>query len=175
MEEIFDIYTRDGKYLWTAPKAVCHSENPGFYHKPVWIRIINSKNEILVQKRAACKKNHPNKRCMWASGHVLAWETTTEWAIREVYEELGVQTKWEDYKFICEYIVDETREIAQIYLLKLDLDINEFKLQEEEVAEVKWLTYDEFKELFNSKDFVEHSDEYKEFTLNILKENLSES
>ena len=173
MEEIFDIYTRDGKHLWTAPKSVCHSENPGFYHKPVWIRIINSKNEILVQKRAATKKNHPNKRCMWASGHVLAWETTTEWAIREVYEELGVQTKKEDYKFICEYIVDETREIAQIYLLKLDLDINEFKLQEEEVAEVKWLTYDEFKELFNSKDFVEHSDEYKEFTLNILKENLS--
>ena len=173
MEEIFYIYTRDGKYLWTAQKLVCHSENPGFYHKPVWIRIINSKNEILVQKRAATKKNHPNKRCMWASGHVLAWETITEWAIREVYEELGVQTKEEDYKFICEYIIDETWEIAQIYLLKLDLDINEFKLQEEEVAEVKWLTYDEFKELFNSKDFVEHSDEYKEFTLNILKENLS--
>jgi len=173
MEEIFDIYTRDGKHLWTAPKSVCHSENPGFYHKPVWIRIINSKNEILVQKRAATKKNHPNKRCMWASGHVLAWETITEWAIREVYEELGVETKEEDYKFICEYIVDETWEIAQIYLLKLDLNINEFKLQEEEVAEVKWLTYDEFKELFNSKDFVEHSDEYKEFTLNILKENLS--
>ena len=173
MEEIFDIYTRDWERLGTKEKSICHSENPGFYHKPVWIRIINSKNEILVQKRAATKKNHPNKRCMWASGHVLAWETITEWAIREVYEELGVQTKEEDYKIICEYIVDETWEIAQIYLLKLDLDINEFKLQEEEVAEVKWLTYDEFKELFNSKDFVEHSNEYKEFTLNILKENLS--
>ena len=59
MEEVFDIYTRDGKYLWTASKADCHSENPGFYHKPVWIRIINSKNEILVQKRAACKKIIP--------------------------------------------------------------------------------------------------------------------
>ena len=173
MEEIFDIYTRDGKYLWTASKADCHSENPGFYHKPVWIRIINSKNEILVQKRAACKKNHPNKRCMWASWHVHAGETIVEWAMREVYEELGIKTKESDYKFICEYIVDETREIAQIYLLKLDLDINEFKLQKDEVAEVKWLNYDEFKNLFNSEDFVEHSNEYREFTLNILKDNFT--
>jgi len=173
MEEIFDIYTRDGNHLWSAPKSVCHNENPGFYHKPVWIRIMNSKNEILVQKRAACKKSHPNKRCMWASWHVHADETIIQWAIREVYEELGVKTKETDYKFICEYIVDETREIAQIYLLKLDLDINKFKLQKDEVSEVKWLNYDEFKELFNSKDFVEHSDEYKEFTLNILRENFN--
>ena len=173
MDEIFDIYTRDGKYLWTAPKAVCHSENPGFYHKPVRIWIINSKNEILVQKRAATKKDDPNKRDMPSAGHVLAGETIVDGAIREVYEELGAKTKETDYKFICEKIVDETREIVQIYLLKLDLDIDEFKLQKEEVAEVKWLTYNDFKELFYSEDFVEHSDEYREFTLKYIKENLS--
>jgi isopentenyldiphosphate isomerase len=39
-------------------------------------------------------------------------------------------------------------------LLKLNLEENEFNLQKEEVAEVKWLTYDEFKELFYSEDFV---------------------
>ena len=57
MEEIFDIYTREGKYLGKKEKSICHSSNPGFYHKPVWIWIINDKNEILVQKRAASKKN----------------------------------------------------------------------------------------------------------------------
>ena len=130
MEEIFDIYTRDGKYLWTASKSVCHSEDPGFYHKPVWIWIIDKyKNKILVQKRAAIKKSHPNKWDIPCAGHVLAGETTIDWAIREVYEELGIKTKEPDYKFICEYIVDETREIAQIYLLKLDLDIDKFKLK----------------------------------------------
>ncbi|MBO7504768.1 hypothetical protein J6T66_01040 [bacterium] len=86
---------------------------------------------------------------------------------------MGVKTKEEDYKFICEYIVDKSWEIAQIYLLKLDVDIDDFKLQKEEVAEVKWLTYNDFKELFYSEDFVEHSDEYREFTLKILRENLS--
>ena len=55
MEEIFDVYTRDGKYLGTESKSFCHSENPGVYHKPVWIWIINDNKEVLVQKRAACK------------------------------------------------------------------------------------------------------------------------
>jgi isopentenyldiphosphate isomerase len=67
---------------------------------------------------------------------------------------LGIETKEENYKFICEYIIDEIFTIAQIFLLKLNLEVNEFKLQKEEVAEVKWLTYDEFKELFYSEDFV---------------------
>ena len=128
MEEIFDIYTRDGKHLWTAPRSVCHSENPGFYHKPARIWIINDDDKILVQKRAATKKNHPNKRDMPSAGHVLAWEKTIDGAIRETHEELGVETKKEDYKFICEYIADKAFEIAQVFLLKLNLDINKFKL-----------------------------------------------
>ena len=173
MEEIFDIYTRDGKHLWTAPRSVCHSENPGFYHKPARIWIINDKDKILVQKRAATKKNHPNKRDMPSAGHVIAWEKTIDGAIREVDEELGVETKKEDYIFICEYLIDEIFTIGQIFLLKLNLKVNEFKLQEEEVAEVKWLNYDEFKKLFYSEDFVWTDNDYKEFILNMLKENLS--
>ena len=171
MEEIFDIYTRDGKHLWTAPKSVCHSENPWFYHKPVRTWIINDKNEILVQKRAAIKKHNPNKWDMPSAGHVVAWESTIDWAIRETYEELGVKTNENDYKFIWEYICDPAWEIAQVFLLKLDLDIDKFKLQKEEVAEVKWLTYDEFKKLFYSEDFVRFNDEYREIVLKILKDN----
>lgn len=174
MEEIFDIYTREWKHLGTKEKSVCHGENPGFYHKPAWTRIINSENETLVQKRAACKKNNPNKWDMPSAGHVVAWETTIDGAIRETYEELGVETKENDYKFIWEYICDPAWEIAQVFLLKLDLDIDEFKLQKEEVAEVKWLNYDEFKKLFYSEDFVESDEEYKEMILNMLKDNFNE-
>ena len=45
--------------------------------KRVKVLLINSKNEILVQKRAACKKNHPNKWDMPSAGHVDAGETIT--------------------------------------------------------------------------------------------------
>lgn len=174
MEEIFDIYSRDGKYLGKTEKSKCHSKNPGFYHKPVWIWIINSKNEILVQKRASCKKIHPNEWDMPSAGHIVAGETPIQGAIRETYEELGIETKVSDYKFIGEYIMDKSFEIAQVYLLKLDLEISECKLQKEEVAEVKWLSYDEFKKLFYSTEFVPFDDEYRELVLKLLKDNFNE-
>ncbi len=171
MEEIFDIYTREGEYIGTKEESICHSKNAGFYHKPVWIWIINSKNEILVQKRSNDMKNHANKWDMSSAGHVISGETPMQGAIREVYEELGITTQRSDYKFIGEYIADEFFEIAQVYLLKLDLDVIKLKLQKEEVSEVKWLCYDDFKKLFYSKDFVTFDDEYRKLVLKLLEDN----
>lgn len=167
MEEIFDVYTRDGKYLGTKEKSFCHSKNPGVYHKPTWIWIINSKNEVLVQRRASCKKTCPN---LWENcgGHVDAGESMIEGTIREVYEELGIKTKEEDYKFLFEYICDITFEIASVYLLKLDLSINEFKIKEDEVSDIKWLDFNDFKKLFYSSEFVGYGIDYKDLVINTL-------
>ena len=98
MEELFDVYTRDGEYLGIKPKSECNAKDAGFYHKPAWIWIINSKNEVLLQKRASCKKNNPDKWDMPSAGHVDAGESVIDGAIRETYEELGLETKAEDYK-----------------------------------------------------------------------------
>lgn len=168
MEEIFDIYTREGEYLGTKPKSFCHSENPGVYHKPVWIWIINDNKEVLVQKRAACKKKNPNKWDMPSAGHVVAGETIIEGAIRETYEELGVKTTASDYKFMFEYIKDSSFELAQVYLMKKNIE--EFKLQETEVAEVKWLDYEEFKKLLLSDDFAPHDFTYRELVIKMFDE-----
>lgn len=173
MKEFLDIYTRDGKHIGIKEKTICHSKNPGFYHKPVWIWIINNHNQVLVQKRASCKKDNPNEWDMPSAGHVIAGETSIQGAIRETYEELGIKTTETDYQFIGEYIDDKSFEIAQIYLLKLDLDIKKLKLQKEEVSEVKWMSYDEFKDLFYSKDFVDFDDEYKNMVLKLLKNNFN--
>ena len=173
MEEIFDIYTRDGKYLGTKEKSVCHSENPGFYHKPVWIWIINNKNEILVQKRASCKKNFPNLWDMPSAGHIISGETPIQGAIRETYEELGIKTTENDYLFVGEYIADISFEIAQIYLLKLDLDISKFHIQKDEVSEIKWISFNEFEKLFYSDDFVPFEDEYRLLVLNLLRKTFN--
>ncbi len=170
MEEIFDIYTRDGKHLGTKEKTVCHSSNPGFYHKPVWIWIINDNNEILVQKRAATKKKSPNKWDMPSAGHVVAGETVLEGAIRETFEELGVETIESDYKFMFEYIKDSSFELAQVYLVKKN--ISNFKLQEDEVSEVKWLSFDEFKKLIYSDEFAPHDMEYKDLVVKMFEDYL---
>ena len=69
IEEMLDTYTRDGKYLGVKTKTECHSENPGFYHKPAWTWVYNSKGEILVQKRAMCKKRFSGLWDMPCAGH----------------------------------------------------------------------------------------------------------
>lgn len=175
MDEIFDIYTREGKHLGTALKKDCHSSNPGFYHKPVWIWIINSKGEVLIQKRAKTKKNFP---CLWdmpSAGHTHAGETPIEGAIRETKEELGIDTNREDYEFICEYIYSSGWEIAQVYILKLDIDIYKLVLSEDEVETVKWLNYDEFIDIFYSDKFVPLDKEYKDMISEILLTKLEKN
>ena len=172
MEEILDIYTRDGEYLGSKPKSVCHSSNPGFYHKPVWIWIINNRGEILLQKRAKTKKNFPDLWDMPSAGHVEAGENPIVGAIRETEEELGLKTTENDYLYVGEFIADISWELAQIYLLKTDKEISDMKLQIEEVAEVKWVSLEEFKNLFYSNEFVPFADEYRTLVINLLEEHI---
>jgi isopentenyl-diphosphate delta-isomerase type 1 len=169
MEEILDIYSKDGKYLGTKTREECHDKQPGFYHKPVWIWIINSKNEVLVQKRSSVKKSFPNYWDMSCAGHVEAGESFIRGAVRETAEELGVVTNEEDYVYAGEYISEEAWEIGQIYLLKIDIELENIKLQVEEVAEVKWLSFEEFKKLFYSQDFIPYDEEYKEMSIELIQ------
>ena len=61
MEELFDVYDINGDYIGVKPKSFCHSKNPGVFHKPVWIWIVNANGQVLLQKRAATKKFIINK------------------------------------------------------------------------------------------------------------------
>ncbi len=168
--EVLDIYTRDGKHLGTKTREECHQENPGFYHKPVWIWVINNNGEVLVQKRSSKKKSFKGYWDIPSAGHVDAGESTIDGAIRETKEELGLDTKAEDYEYIGEYISDTTWELGQVYILKTDKKIEDMSLQEEEVEEVKWLPFEEFKKLFYSDLFIPYDDEFKEMSVKIIKE-----
>ena len=168
-EELLDVYTRDGKYLGVRTRAECHTENPGFYHKPAWSWVYNSKGEILVQKRAMCKKRYAGFWDMACAGHVDAGESPMDGAIREAKEEIGLDVSKNDIKFMGELIQDEDYwEIGQIFFIKTDKEINEFVLQKDEVEEVKWLKYDAFKKLFYSDIWAPCSDEYKTLIISMF-------
>lgn len=170
MEEILDVYTRDGTYIGKEKKSYCRSkENRGVYYKPAWIWIVNSKGEVLVQKRANQKRYYPNKWDMSSAGHVTAGEATIQGAVREIEEELGIKVLEKELIFITEYLYDDIFQLGQVYLLKKDIDISEMKLQTEEVSEVKWLKLEDFKQLFYSDLFVPLEEEYRKVVLEMLK------
>lgn len=172
MEEKLDIYTREGKYLGVKTRAECHVQNPGFYHKPAWTWAYNSKGEILVQKRSMQKKKFPGLWDMPCAGHVEAGESAKNGAIREAKEEIGIDVNEEDLKFMFEYIEDDAWEIGQVFCFKLDKKVEEMLLQKEEVEEVKWLNFEEFKELLYSNKWVPMDKEYKDLVVENLEKEL---
>lgn len=172
MEEMFDVYDENGKYLGVKPKSFCHSKNPGVFHKPVWIWIFNSKGEILIQKRAETKKFMPNKWDGSATGHVVAGEDSLQGCIREVYEEIGMLFNEKDFEFMGEFPAPEVWEFGQVYLLKTDFAIDKIKMQEEEVSDVKWIGFEKFKKLFLSEQFMPYGINYKLRICEIIKKQL---
>ena len=64
-----------------------HDKN--LLHNEVATFIINSKNQMLLEKRSITKRFNPGK---WGlcSGHVGAYESLEEAALREIKEEVGL-------------------------------------------------------------------------------------
>ena len=170
-------YGRNARYIWflgIKSRSFCHGGNPGVYHKSVWIWIVNSKGEILVQKRALTKKKGPGKWDMSSAGHIDAGESCLQGCVRETTEELGIDVKEEDFIFLKDFINQRGLEIVQVYLLKKDINIADVKLQKEEVECIKWLNYEEFVELLYSEDFCNHALEYKDWVAETLKQYIKE-
>ncbi len=166
---MLDTYDLGGKFLGVKTRTFCHGVKPGVYHKPVWIWIKSKNGKILVQKRSDDKKENPGKWDMPSAGHVNAGESIIEACVRETKEELGIDVKESEFVFQKQIVNQEGWELAQVYILELDTEIDNFVLQKEEVSDVKWLIYNEFKKLYLSDDFCEEPIFYKKWVLEILK------
>lgn len=170
MKEMLSVFSRDGKYIGSRTRNFCHSENPGVYHKSVFIWFINSKGEVLVTKRNQNKKQYPGKWEMAVAGHVDDGETIVDTCLREIKEELGINVLKDEIQYLTEWIIDEEWELAQIYLVKKDVDLKDITLEEDELDDVKWLNYNDFLDLLYSDKFCEYKNkEYKKYIARVLK------
>lgn len=170
MEEMLDTFDINGNFTGVKSRKFCHGENPGVYHKPVWIWIVNSKGEILIQKRSKIKKNNPSKWDLSSAGHVEAGETCLYGCVREIYEELGIQTEEKDFVFVKQFVQQHAWELVQLYILKKDIDIKNVKLQTEEVECVKWISYNDFIKILYTDEFCSHTKEHRDLFAEILKD-----
>lgn len=128
-----------------------NSLEKGEYRISVHIWIINSKSELLIQQRSETSKKFPS---MWAQtgGGVLAGETSKEAVKREAKEELGINVEDEELYYISSYV--RTRDIVDVWLVKKDIDIDDLELQKEEVAEAKFVSFEDFDNMIKDKKVV---------------------
>jgi len=170
--ELLDIFDKTGKHIGTMEREEAHKENVGVYHKPVHIWFVNDNGEVLVQKRAAIKKQHPNEWDIPSAGHVDAGEDLLTACQRETEEELGIKLSKEKFQFQCETLNQKGWEFAQHYLVRDNTKIENMTIDPKEVAEVRWLSLKDFEKLLYSVEFVPHSKEYKDTVLKFIKKAL---
>ncbi len=165
MEEILDIFDENGNPTGRVKeKKQAHAD--GEWHKTAHIWIINSKNELLLQRRSPNKPTHPNMWDISAAGHISAGESVLEGAVRELKEELGVSADKEQFKHLFTVKQNKNpknREFAEVYLVKLDLPVSQYVFEDDEVAEVKYIPYKVLQRMVEEKaeGILQHEEEYR--------------
>ncbi|MDR1694428.1 MAG: NUDIX domain-containing protein [Lactobacillaceae bacterium] len=145
MTEYWDLYDVNGRLI--DAKMVRDEEIPeGAYHLSVNIWIVNSKNEILIQKRSPNKKKLPNIWVESAGGAVISGENSFEGAVRETEEELGFKPDVVHLQKIHNFIL-RNNTLVDVWMLRQDIDVKDMYVDKEEVSEVMWVSFNKLMKL----------------------------
>jgi isopentenyldiphosphate isomerase len=155
--EMFDILAKDGSLTGeTIARDKAHAV--GAWHKAIVLWIVNRRNQILLQKRSAYKKTFAGCWDIVPSGHVEAGEYGAETAVRECFEEIGVEIDLKDIRYITTLLSNNKhddiidRHFNEYFMTFKDVAIDKMKKQDGEVDEIKWVDYAEYKRLVTARD-----------------------
>ncbi len=150
MDELVDILDENGTFIGqSCLKSIAHEK--GLYHPTVHVWCYTKNRLILMQRRGSSKKTFPLKWDISVAGHVGAEESLENAAVREVYEEIGVEIASSELEkigvFKTEHKHSETfidREFNHTYLYQMNAE-TELQKQVSEVDDLKWFTLNQFK------------------------------
>ena len=148
--ELLDIYDNNGiktgKTIQRGDKTVKLNENEHIAVAVIFIE--NDNKEFLIQKTSKEKGGEFSS----TGGHVDSGETPLESIKREVKEELGINV---DNDNIEEYgFISYDMPLRYIFYLKKNIDINDIKVQKEEVDYVKYMTKEEIQRLIETGEML---------------------
>lgn len=168
MEEMIDVldeYTgeKTGKVI-----SRKEAHKTGIWHESIHVLIINKdKTKTLLQKRCAKKKLYPNTWDIAVGGHISAGEDDITSAKRELEEELGLnpeELKIEKIDRITEKLTNNgviSNEYVSVFIAYADIDINDIRLQVEEVSDARWCTKEELNKFIEDEVIIPHVREYE--------------
>lgn len=155
--EKWDILNADGTPTGkTTLRGRCKLR-PGEYHLVVHIWIVSSRGDFLIQRRSESKRLMPGE---WAAtgGAAITGEDSYTAANRELYEELGVPSNKQTLKKLAR--IKRRNSLLDIWFINTDIDCNRLRLQENEVAEAKWISREKFKQMIENGEFHNYGKEY---------------
>ena len=131
--------------LATARKADTHNADTKL-HRAFSVFLFNSKGELLLQRRAYTKKTWPGTWSNSCCGHTMLNEQTKQAATRRLGHELGIRgvelkMALPDFRYRAEKDGVVENEICPVLIGFTD---QEPSINPAEVAETKWVPWDEF-------------------------------
>lgn len=144
--DIYDIYgNRTGKTFVRGEPL-----SDGQYVMVVDVWSVNSKDEILIQKRSDLKKDLPGT---WAthSGCVLAGESSQQACIREPLEEIGIHILPSQVHKLNRKVRGKL--LSENFVVEQDFDTADAVLQTEEVSQIKWVSVSQLKQMAGHREF----------------------
>lgn len=137
----------------------------GKYIIVVLVYIQNSEGKFLIQKRSEIK----NGKFATTGGHPKSGGDSLQGIITEVKEEIGLDVKPDNLQLFFSERFDDEKVFGDAYYVKMDIEnIENLKLQEEEVDSVHWFSADEIKEQMKQGKFFKNHYEEFEILLNWL-------
>ena len=143
------------------PRSLVHRD--GDLHAVVHIWIIQRKDMgiyVLLQKRSNKKLINPECYDVSAAGHITQGGEPRKTAVKEIYEELGLNVPAEKLKIVgvhrntyCNGIVKDN-EMSAVYIYNEPVDIDSLTICEDEVAEVCWAEIDEMLTVMKNGEFL---------------------
>ena len=167
--EKWDILNADGEPTGkTTLRGRCNLK-PGEYHLVVHIWVVSSRGEFLIQRRSDNKKLMPGE---WAAtgGAAIAGEDSYTAANRELYEELGIPSNKHTLKKLTR--IKRRNSLLDIWLINTDIASDGLRLQKDEVAEARWVSRDEFKDMINCGEYHNYGKEYFDTVFNKIDDLL---
>jgi isopentenyldiphosphate isomerase len=137
----------------------------GDYHLVVHIYPINSKGQILIQKRTDTVSWRPG---YWAStsGSAIAGDDAWITCQKELWEELGIKATRQNSSLAMMY--RRHKSFCAVWLVRTDVSIEELTLQPSEVVDAKWVTRDELKIMGEKGIWVDYF--YMDFLYHLIDE-----
>ena len=132
----------------------------GLWHRAIAVAIVNDENKVLIQKRSHNKDKFPGLWDLSVAGHVPFGLDSVACAASEIMEEIGYMVpkgvEVKNFRFMTSFRnmlpISDTfleNQYYDFFIYNVNLSIEKFNLQKEEVDEVRFASAFEIKEMVN--------------------------